>query len=440
VTSGALGLLLVALAAPAPAVDQGWTVDQCVEMALEGNAQLGAAEARVREYEARLAEVESLHYPKLWALGFLAPMYTVEGDATSPVHRDLRPSAWGPYAHLEATLAQPLYTFGRIEAGERAAEARAAVEQARLREARNEVALEVRRLIAWHGYASGVEPELDEAAAILKHAIGQASDLYRRGTGEVSNVDQLRLEAAAVELQRARLQAKHGGDLALAALAQTMGLGPGVEVHLAQERPPALPDTDEPLATLLSEAGRLRPEWEELDRGREAAEALERAERRADLPTLFLGANLRIDYTPTRDDATNPYQYDPYNQVVGGVALGLQANLDPWRTRARGDAAQADVDEVAALKRFADSGIPLQVTRAHAELILARQMVELARQQARITARWVASAQIAWQTGTGDPRDLLEGVAADVAARVTIQAALRDYQVARAELDDAVGR
>jgi outer membrane protein len=438
----ALVLLCVAEARAAdPAAAEPLTVDRCVEIAIGRNATIGEAEARVREYEARLAEVEALHYPRLWGMTFVAPMFTVHGDAVEGVTRDYSPDAWGPYTHLEATLAQPLYTFGRQAAGERASEARAQVERARLRQTRNAVALEVRKLYYLHLFALDLLPTLGEASHILDQAITEARKLYDAGTGEVSQVDLMKLENAAVEARKYQVQLTCGASLSLAALAQTMGLESTEALQLAGTALPPLPDasSEQDLASLLDKASHQRPEWEQLDFGQVATRAAEQVERKADLPVVFLAAQLEADWTPVRSDVTNPYQYDPYNKVVGGLALGLQYDLNPWSTRARGDAARATGEQVAALRRFASSGIPLQVAKAYADLGQARQLVDLSREGTKLTRKWVGSARTARETGTGDVRDLLEGLAAYLQARASLSTAIRDYHLARAELAYAVG-
>jgi len=101
---------------------QKFSVEDCVEHALKSNAQIQEAQAKVAKWQARLKQVESLYYPKLMGLAYLAPMFTVKGNAVDGVERRWkRYKDWGPCTHLEAILAQPLYSFGRIEAGKDAA-------------------------------------------------------------------------------------------------------------------------------------------------------------------------------------------------------------------------------------------------------------------------------------------------------------------------------
>ena len=106
-------LLILGLCASAWASEgaDGLTVEQCVSAALEMNADIGGAEARVEQWKARLRVVEASYYPKLSATGFIAPMFTIKfGDInarTSPT-RIKALTDWGPYTGLEATLVQPL--------------------------------------------------------------------------------------------------------------------------------------------------------------------------------------------------------------------------------------------------------------------------------------------------------------------------------------------
>jgi outer membrane protein TolC len=133
-------------------------VDDCVNTALQTNARLGEGEAQVREYAARLQQVESMFALHVQGIAVAAPMYTVHGDIFHFDNSWKSPSDWGPYAHLVATLSRPLYTFGRKEAALTAASEREAVAEARLRETRNVVAWETRKLYYMLLFARSLVP------------------------------------------------------------------------------------------------------------------------------------------------------------------------------------------------------------------------------------------------------------------------------------------
>ena len=100
------------------------TADDCVRMALSQSAVIDEAKAKVEAIKGKLAEVESIFYPKLTGIAYIAPMYSVRGNAMDDdsIESSYRVCRISPHTHLQAILAQPLTTFGRAGANERAVE------------------------------------------------------------------------------------------------------------------------------------------------------------------------------------------------------------------------------------------------------------------------------------------------------------------------------
>jgi outer membrane protein TolC len=190
---------------------------------------------------------------------------------------------------------------------------------------------------------------------------------------------------------------------------------------------------------LVHRAKQLRPEWEQLRQGRLAARAWEKAERSANYPVLFLAGQLRYGHAPTRDTDQNPWHFDNYNTVTGGLAVGLKFDLDPMLVAARAQEARAKLTQVDALAAQATTGIDVQVRRAHADLLRARRSQQISQMGLVATRQWMNSAATAYQSGVGEARDLLEGLAAYVQAKRAMLESLLSYHVAAAELDHAVG-
>jgi len=433
----------------APALDTSTplTADDCVAIALAHSAQVDQAEARVKQYQARLREVQSIFYPKLMGLALLAPMFGVDatfndGGVLQSYDRDYHISAWGPYLHLEAILAQPFYTFGRAKAGRRAASSLIEVERARLREAQHVVALEVHRFYYMHLFASSMLPSLNNATEILVAAQADAQEMYDQATGDVTKVDLMKLEYAGTELAKMLLVAEQGSGMALSALKHTMGLDDSVEIELADRKLPRLPKTleMEPLPDLMLEASIERPEWAQLDHGKEAALAWKQAERLADAPVLALAGQVKADWAPSRTDADSPYYQDPYNQLIGGVGLAIQFNLDPAKSLARADVAEFTHEEVEAMESFASTGLPLQLKKAYEDVQLYYELTELSADGARATKKWMTFAAAGYTTGTVESKDLLEGIAAYMKGKAGHYENLSKFHIALAELEYAIGR
>lgn len=432
--------LSAALTAASP---QTVTVEQAVAAALRSNGKIAEAQGKVAEYEAKLAEIESLYYPRIWGLTFIAPMYTVRGNVLQPdvERRYSRLRDWGPYTHVKAQAALPLYTFGRLEKGELAASERAEVERARLLDVRNAVALEAKRFYHTRLFALSMLVPLRSGMASLRGALEQAQAEYEEGKGTVTQVDLSKLAFGVSELEKYLIIAEEGEALALAALKHTMGLPHEAEVAQADSRL-AYPAgaTLPPLAELLVEAAQRRPEWAQINHGKKAALALADAERLANAPVVFLGGEIQHDWAPTRDDAKNPYAYDQYNGVSGGLAVGLQFDLSPWAASAKAAQAEALHEQVAALQAFAKTGIPLQVRKAYEEAGYWLRIADAADRGSRATQKWMVFSFAAFKTGTGEAKDTLEGLVAYLQSRRSYFEALLNYRLAYAELEYAVGR
>jgi outer membrane protein TolC len=427
-----------------PPLPGGKTVDQLVVMALGGSGLITEARGKVDEWRGRLAEVQSLYYPKLSARGYVAPMYRVTRDSITSdpfneAHTDW--SEWGPYFHLEAVLAQPLYTFGRLKAGKDAAENRLAVEEARARQTRNTLALEVRKLYYLHLFTRSIQPALANARKVVDGAIQQAEQLYKGGSGKVTNVNLQQLQYGSAEVDKYTVMAKMGQALSLAALKHTVGLPQSAELVLADEGLPEAPQDElPPLAELLRIASEERPEWSQVRHGKQAAISLEAAERLANAPIVFAGGQVRADYTAMRPDVKNPYYFDEYNGFWGGVAVGLQLDLDPWRAGARGDSARGLGTQVEGLEKFASTGIPLEVRRAYDDAAQARALVEIGERSSTAGRKWMVFAGSAYLAGTGEAKDVLEGLAAYLQGRRAYLEQLQALHTARAYLVYATGR
>jgi outer membrane protein TolC len=417
-------------------------VEACVRAAVADSAVMQEGDAKVAEYMARLKEIESVYYPKFAATLFVAPVFTVKGNGFEQAveRRFTSISDWGPYTSLEMLLTKPLYTFGRVEAGADAARARAEVERARLRESRNKIALEVRKLYYMRLLAQSMLPALHNADALLSDALQNAQNMFDEASGDVTEVDLAKLSYGAAEVKRYILVAQYGSNLALSALKHTMGWPETAQLEQADTLLPAPPQADNTtLAALIEQAEQRRPEWLQLQQGARAAHKLAEAERRANWPVLFAAGVFSGAYTPNHDADENPWHLDIYNRYAGGVAVGLKFDLDPMLARAKAQVAQAKGAQIDALKRFAQTGIPLQVKRAHCDVQRHQMALKLADSGVIATRKWMTFGASAYASGIGEAREVLEGLAAYLQAKRTYFETLQAFWLAQAELTYALG-
>ncbi|MDX1812114.1 MAG: TolC family protein, partial [Gammaproteobacteria bacterium] len=378
--------------------------------------------------------------PKLNALTFVAPMYTVHGDALHDVERKYDFASWGPYTHLDMLVSMPLYTFGKLESGVDAADARLAVEKGSLKISENRVKLEVTRMYYTHLYSIAMQKELKRFKTRLSEVQTRAQEFYDAATGKVTKADLMRLRFAETELDKYMLIAKDGTEISLAGLKYLMGRATDFELQLADTKLSNL-NMEAPAATdkLVQTAKANRPELQQVEKGLQAATALRKSEASSNKPVIFVAGNLQANWTPTRDHATNPYQYDPYNSLNGGVAVGAKLDLDWALTKSKLDKANAEIAKVKALQQKAVLGIPVEVQKARNKIIRLRDQLRLSKQAGKATRKWVVFTSAEYMTGVGEVKDVLEGLAAMLQSRRDYLETIMQLNVADAELDFVLG-
>jgi outer membrane protein TolC len=189
----------------------------------------------------------------------------------------------------------------------------------------------------------------------------------------------------------------------------------------------------------VAQAFEQRPEIKQVAFGRAAVTAGVSYARGGSLPVLVLAGQVEASWTPTRDNASNPYVSDQYNQLVGGLALALLFDVDPAGDFAKADEIAATALEIDALERFAETGIPLQVRQAVADRARQRSNAQLAQKGIKVTRKWLTFAASAYETGASSARDLLEGLAAYLESKRSYYSSLQSYYHADAALRHALG-
>src|SRR4051794_31276009 len=82
------------------------TMDDCVREALKESGTVLEAQGKVTEWQGKLLEVESVYWPKLQGLAYIAPVYGLKlapganrSDSPHPLYQEDWTS-WGPYTKL----------------------------------------------------------------------------------------------------------------------------------------------------------------------------------------------------------------------------------------------------------------------------------------------------------------------------------------------------
>ncbi len=413
------------------------TLDEAVRRAVLASEVVDAAEAGVDAARGRLVQARGGGLPTVEATLTAGPSPRARGDQVMSPDDAYRWAITGVFGRAEVRVIQPLYTFGKITAGQAAA--RAGIDAARAELLGRAAETSQRTIQAYLGLL--LARDALGLVAEIETEVKKALDRRRaQGAGE-ADIGLLRLETFAAEAERGRVEAEAGVELASEALAVLVDAPPGVAVEPAEESLARSAPSAPPRQTLeayLQHLERRRPEFAQLRAGiagREAEAALAAAERR---PTLFVAGFVDVSGATNRERIHNPFVVDPLNHQFAGAVLGLRWTFD-FGSAGKVSEARAEAARLAAQQAAARRGLPLEVRRAYIDLERALREAEALERAFRTARRWTAAAAAAADLGVEDEEEVEDAFREYARHRADWFRALHNVRLAEANLRHAAG-
>ncbi len=437
-------LLVCGVSSYAAESDKGTLVldlDDCIRRALSKAPELGEARADIELAAAKLEEAKAHRYPQIEFLGLAGPVSKARGNQIYSPDRIDRLHGLTVFARGDATLVQPLYTFGKISERMKAATHGIEVDKARQDQKSNEIVLKVKEYYYGLLLARELKEVVTEVGEILDKARDNARKLLDKGSANVEPADIYKLDAFSGEVRKYTEEARKGESLALAALRAQMGLPPDAPFDIATQR--LTPDDAKSGADLqasLESAKVRRPEYRQLKEGLQARAALVEAAKADYYPDFFLGGYLSGAYSPDRDRVTNPWIRDEFNHLWAGIALGLKWKIDFGITSAKVAQERAQYNRLLSTNDYANANIPLQVRKAYFELNEADQSIAATRDAYSNAKKWAVSAVANFDMGVGPAKEIFDALQSYARMRAEYFQSIYNYRMSLANLDYAVGQ
>jgi len=448
-------LSALTVAAPASAWARKMTLPQLLEMA-RGNPGLQASAAATTASEAQVTEAKLNWLPQGDLLSILSPspnvhcinsFYPTMGtsptnpclETTSPEAR-LQDVSWGRvFTRTEVKLIQPVFDFGKISAGIRAAEAGVGVSRQKEAGALQDIELNIRKAYYGLKFARDVIDMLDEGSSYVDDAIKKLEKDLENGTGNVSVTDKLRMRTVRAELDGRILEAKRLQGLARESL-RTL-LGPEAPSDLdVDDDPFEPPEIKERQVTYYEDLARQsRPEVRLLEYAVKAKSALADLERRKEYPDLVIIATGVFALAQTVDDPQNAYYNHFYNSRAAGLAAAVRMQLDLGPKIARARRTEAEAMEITHRRSEALGGILLEVRKTYAETTEAVSRVAAMEKGQKAGKAWISAVAQNFAVGLAEARDLSDALVAFFGMRTRYLQAVFDLYVARSALSRATG-
>lgn len=431
--SSALGLR----SAPLLAAPARMGLSEAIRRA-QDNPAARAAREQQRAADAQVREAESARWPRLSLNAFVAPSPHIEcenADCTRTSPREIAPTLSGVFGGARLEVLQPLFTFGKIDAGVSAATHAAQAQAALADGATEDVALETAR--AYFGVLLSREVGLMLADGIeqITKAQKTLSERLARGDAEVTVQDRLRLETFAAEIRIRASQARERESIALAGLRALVG-----EPEADTEQAP-LEAFNLDLQRLEAHLARARAQRAELRAAREGRRALAdrtRLEQARFWPDLLLTGAVASTRATAVDDSPSAFANDPFNADRAELALLLRWVFDTGQW-ARVDRARAEQRRGEAQLELAEAAFEFKVREAYQQALEARTRLEAARMGERSARGWVASVAQADAIGVASARDLADAYLAYFTLKSRTLESTYEWNFAVAALGRATG-
>lgn len=415
------------------------SLDDCIRIALKSAPELGEAQADVEAMASKLDEAKSNRFPQIEFKALFGPAQQARTQDLFATNKQIRLNELTWFTSADATLIQPLYTFGKISENMKAAGHGIEVDRSRKDQRANEIALSVKEYYFGLLLARELKELILEVQEDLNKARRTAQKMLDEGSSGVDEIDIYKLDAFSGEVSKYLEEAQKGESLAMAALKTRLGFPGDSRIEISNQRL-AIDDKMVPTYdTFVDQARGRRPEFRQISEGLKARSALVEAAKANYYPDIFLGALFSWAYADDRDHIHNPYITDQFQHLNGGVALGARWKLDFGITRSKVAGEQAQYNRLLSTKQFADANIPLEIRQHYLELKEAENSSKATKSAYTNAKKWVVAALANFDFGVGPAKEIFDGLQAYSLMRSDYLKSIYNYNIARAKLEYATG-
>lgn len=426
----------VPLATPSPSSRHVVTLAQAIDLALHYNPDLIARLAASEQADAHAEQARAASFPKVLGTAILSPIYGAHGNALqseNDIHQ------LGVWVQSSITILQPIYTWGKLSNLREAAARGLDVSRAQSRHDTLEITYAVKELFYGAVLAEELYNFLEEGHNQITELLAKAEADQKLKRPTIAKRDYYRLKLFAAEADYRLNEAQKLRFLAHHALAMHLGFDPDDEA-IPQEtvlRPieGTLPTED----TLVQKMSAVRPEFQQLQNGILAKQALLKATRADLFPMLFVGGLLNFAYSNVRDGQQSAFAYDPYNRDTGGVGLGAQWNWDFATTLANQSLLRAEIDELEKKQSFARVGFRMELKKALAELKEAQEKLSTSNDAFQVGKRWLVSETMGYSMGLTEIKNLVDAYLARAKTAEDRWRAVYQVNMSWAQLTKTIG-
>jgi outer membrane protein len=423
-------------AAAAPVVRL--SLEQAVQRALEMGEEMRSARALLREANGRVTEAASGAYPQINGLvGYTRQLKSIYSDmgSDSALGGLFKNSQFGASNTWNAQLSvdQLLFAGGKVGAGVKAAKAYRSAAHQQERQTAADVALRVKQAYLDAELAARVADIAESSLALARQQLRQVRQYREQGSR--AEYDLLRAQVDAANQEPGAVTARDGANLAMLQLKRLVDIPS--DQPLALDTPLMRPDGLVPVPAVDSLDSAGRPALvaaEENVRVQEQAVKVAIADRWPSVSANATLSNLAFpsDFLPS---GTGQFKQN----WSAGFTVNIPLFLG-FRTGGAAERARAQLQQAEAGRDLLRKNVRLEVEQAHLALNDALSLLAARRGAVRLARRAFELAGIRYTNGMATQIEVSDARLQLQTAQIQEVQVMRDYLVALAELERAVGR
>ncbi len=432
-------------AEPAKGAEPVLDLPHLEEMALKYSPMVKASRSEVKFAQEQKNEAHGYRWPQLDTTvtagvvpnAHLGQVLAVPGRIFYPDPID-KIHGVNIFGHLDFSVIQPLYTFGKIAFREEAAAHNVKVKEEAMAAQQGEIIIQVSQ--AYYGLilADQGKEAVKEAKSYLNDTRQRVDRLLAMNSPNAKETDRYRLDAYEGALEKSSAEADEGSKTAYRALKALIGYGEGQNFQVPQD----LPAPSEPAGTLdtyIQTSIELRPEFKELKEGLAARQLLVEAAKADRLPSFFFAVVGQLAGAPGRRYNPDPYINDYFNDNGALPMVGAKWHFDFGILKAKVGQAKAELEQLQEEQRAALMGIPVEVAKNYGEVReYYRSSVGLEKAYVN-SRRWLVTSLNNFDMGLGKMDDIFQAFERYGVFRGDYLMSLYQYNLSVAQLDKATG-
>ncbi len=403
-----------------------FTIDEAIDYALENNREIKQLTIEHDRAQARVGEALSAFYPTLSTSGFFVYLTDVPVLALDSIPI---PMGRNENYNVQVSLQQVLFAWGKIYNAYRITDISQEIVKLKLERKQQETRYSVTN--AFYGILTLEElvKLTEESHAQLKRHENAVRIRYQNGL--VSHFDLLRAQVQVANLRAKVIEAENGLRIAREGFKLLLGVPLNNSIVVSGEL--KLDEETFDLETLTSTALTARAEIKNLQHLENISRLSLAITRRANLPTLFAGAQY---------ERKKPFSFTG-NEWGSNITfnVGVQFNIfDGFKNFYQEQQASLALKEARLALEGLREAITLQVKQAYLNFLAARDAAEAARENVSQAQKAFEIVETRYKNGLATNLEYFDAQLALMQAKTNHLSALKNYNGSKAEIYSAIGK